>query len=241
MGLSVSREKPLPPNIDNFRDRIVRTWIPEKILANSNNAHQETQKTPTQDEENIIKGALNFTIFLSKNSIIEPKVLEINSGNCSASKIFKDILNKTFSQITWISTDIIKFSRLDESIQFEQLNQIDAVEKFGCDSNILLTISPPPCSLRNKQFEELEQSDKAIGYGDYFAYHDFIAQTRSGETKYIVFIGELGAGDGSEGTYLYLIEHPNLTLELRKMLEIRQDMFTDGNVEKELFVFRIIT
>jgi len=72
-------------------------------------------------------------------------------------------------------------------------------------------------------------------YGDYFACRDFIKNID--REKYIVFIGELGASDGSEGMYLYLLEKPMLTCSSRIMIYLGKDSF-GGNLEKELFIFK---
>ena len=77
------------------------------------------------------------------------------------------------------------------------------------------------------------------GYGDYYACKDFIGQTESGMKKQIVFIGELGASDGSPGMYNYMLRHPRLKLSLRKVL-YKRNYPVFGPVEKEVFVFDII-
>jgi hypothetical protein len=226
----------LPPYIDNSetREYIVSTWTRDNILADINNKHQEYINTPTQNKNNIIKASETVSNYLSID--IVPYVLEINAGNCVASKIFKDILIIKFPNINWISTDIITYSSRLSEIPFEELDQIQAVHKFGSISNILLVISPIPCSYN------IDDTKGLIGYGDYYACYDFINGAKIEEIKYIIYIGGLGTTDGSPGTYKYLIKHPQLKLEKRIMLESRQiiiDEYGASLFEKELFIFKI--
>ena len=91
-------------------------------------------------------------------------------------------------------------------------------------------ICPPPGSIDTENF---------VGscYGDYFACKKFIA-TKKGENKYIIFVGELGASDGSDGMYLYMLTHTRLKLLGRKMIQKGLDNF-GGPLEKEVFLFLI--
>ena len=96
-------------------------------------------------------------------------------------------------------------------------------------------ISPSPYS----NFEQSDNTSKYdLGYGDYYACHDYIEQTKKGNRRYIIIIGELGASDGSEGIYKYMIEHPSLKIAYRIMLISCFDIF-GGPLEKELFIFEI--
>jgi hypothetical protein len=84
-------------------------------------------------------------------------------------------------------------------------------------------ISPPPVT-----------EDAANGYGDYFAVKKWLELPIS--NKYIIFVGELGASDGSTGMYKYMLNHPKLKLVVRSMIYLGKDIF-DGKCEKELFIF----
>jgi hypothetical protein len=118
-----------------------------------------------------------------------------------------------------MATDIIEYPNRVRDVPFTRCNQVVAVSKFGPWCNILLLISPLP-----------------YGYGDYYAYYDFIASCKEGtQTKFIVFVGELGASTGSPGTYKYLMEHPRLELMHREMVQ------NTPQLEREIFIFRIIT
>jgi len=57
-------------------------------------------------------------------------------------------------------------------------------------------------------------------------------------TKYIIFIGELGASDGSEGMYKYLTLHPRLKTVVREILSNGNGLI-GGPIIKEVFVFEI--
>jgi len=75
------------------------------------------------------------------------------------------------------------------------------------------------------------------GYADYFACKDFIDQTREGEKKYIIFVGELGAGDGTQGMYTYLMNNPFLITKVKQ--EILNEETGRFKVIKEVFIFLI--
>jgi hypothetical protein len=81
-------------------------------------------------------------------------------------------------------------------------------------------ISPPPNNYSN--------------YADYFAIKEW---AKVPTAKLFIFIGELGASDGSEGLYDYMIEdNMDWKLDCRKMLYHGYDNM-GGDVEKELFIF----
>ena len=235
MGLASSRASFLPENIDDtsIRKRVIETWTKANILSKTNNSHQEYQTTPTQKMFNIIKAATLMKEFF-KSVDLKMKVLEIMAGNCAASSIVHTILNDQID--VWLSTDIISYSTKLSSIPFQECHSVEAVEKHSSDKNVLLLISPPPAGeydIIEEKFTELQ------GYGDYYACHDFIEKAKcSSEDKYIVFVGELGASDGSIGMYNYMISHSNLELVERVMLQKSPNQFGDF-IEKELFIFKI--
>ena len=99
-------------------------------------------------------------------------------------------------------------------------------------------ISPPPT--RPPESEELlERMDEAVGLADYYACNEYIKQTGEGDNheKYIIIVGELGAGDGTVGIYKYLMEHPNL-----KLIHINRILFETsqswGAKIKEVYIFK---
>lgn len=169
-------------------------------------------------------------------SELQLKILDIMCGNGTSSSFVYDKIQNKISK--WIMTDLFDWKKetLPEIFEFKQLNSVASVEEFGCDSNVLLLISPPPASY----YDKIEAN---VGFGDFFACKDFIEQTfknhnSDSNSKFIIFVGELGASDGTEGMYKYLTENDCLTLVHRKMLSQRRDMF-GGACEKELFIFEI--
>lgn len=144
-------------------------------------------------------------------------------GNCVASNIIK-----TYTGDVKCS-DIIDRQKPNTT----KCNTIESIRQFGADVNTLMLISPVPSG----NFTEGQPCDQ--GYSDYFAARDFINMKKESKNKnYIIFAGELGASDGSEGMYKYMMEHPNLTLELRNDVHCWTD-FIGGITEKELFIFQI--
>jgi hypothetical protein len=55
--------------------------------------------------------------------------------------------------------------------------------------------------------------------------------------KYIIFVGELGASDGSSGMYLYMLHNTIWKLEIRETISDVPDVF-GGIIEKEVFIFK---
>ncbi len=102
------------------------------------------------------------------------------------------------------------------------INCVEGVQKYSQDNyNILMMISPPPNHYSN--------------YADYFAIKEWEKVVDG--IKLFIFIGELGASDGSEGLYDYMIENNMYwQVDCRKMLYHGIDGM-GGDVEKELFIF----
>ena len=208
----------IPLNIEEERDGIISSWSEDNILKNSNNSIQFTPKS-TIDEIGLIKaGKYIDDFFVGEKNILN--ILDIMSGNGIASDYIFQILKPKIGR--WISTDIIDFKKpkLNEK-QFYKLNTVDSIEKYGKICNVLLIISPIP----------------GESYADYFACKDFIEQTKHDEKKYIIFIGELGRGDGTSGMYKYLLKHVKLnTLLEKEIYKYKNKGFT---INKKLYIFEI--
>ena len=242
--LESSRKYPLPVNINNpnMRNIIIKSWSKENILASDNCSSQNTPSS-TLNSDLIEKAANLINEYFIEKQIKNICVLELFAGNCCASLITHNTLQNLLDTIqtpNWRCTDIVNYNNLPNlptNIIFDELHCVDAVARYGPNANVLLLISPPPHSAPRDN----KKNDGDLGYGDYYACHDFITQTLELETfvtKYIIFVGELGASDGSEGIYLYLTIHKNLNLLERAMLDEGEDPF-GGPIEKELFIFEI--
>jgi hypothetical protein len=222
MGVESSRVASLPESIDQMYDECVRTWMSEEQKMDKLNQCVENKSTlGSQTIEKAGKFAGEYFNSLPSHSV---NILDIFSGNGVASKIFMDSFMNHCGKIdtTIICTDLNDFSlqvNTNACAVHYSTNSVDAIDLYGPNANILMMISPPPT--------------KANHYADYFAIHKW---TKLSNSQYIIFVGELGASDGSEGLYKYLLEHPKWKLVLRQMLDLGIDMF-GGNVEKELFVF----
>lgn len=80
--------------------------------------------------------------------------------------------------------------------------------------------------------------DHTCDYADYFAIRAW-ERVGFGDTKkdkYLIFVGELGASDGSDGLYDYLMRSRVWKIVCRKMLFQGLDIL-GGPCEKELFIF----
>ena len=233
--LDMSRTALLPPNVNDeeFRQKMIENW---KLQAwkdwhiNSN----QIKGLPTMDSKTIVMAAEDITTWMQKNALQNLVILETMAGNCEASficySIFRDYV------IHWWATDHTRFEikrTFPESFTFVQCDSVAAVQRLGNSADILLMISPP-CSM------PIKETDDVCGFADYYACHDFIQMSiGQPKPKYIIFVGELGASDGTEGMYNYMLKHPRLFLSSRVMLT-KGVLGVMGDYEKELFIFQII-
>lgn len=235
MGAETSRHSVIPEFADTveFRNKLVFQWKKEENYKDSLNYSQSVKDYSTLQKTTLSFAGNEIKNFFADNyPELRLKILDIMCGNCVASNvIFNEIQNLTES---WIATDIFDWNKnqLPELFNFFQMDTIDSVENFGSQSNVLLLVSPPPFS-----FDETEE---CFGYADYFACKDFISQTLKNcdEPKFIIFIGEMGASDGSEGMYRFMNENENLSLLNRIILQSSKDIFGE-NCNKELFIYKI--
>lgn len=223
-ALQHSRQTDLPVDIDKRRNEIIVSWTEKNILTFPFTAAQADPES-TLSSKILQKAAQHInTVFSSQH--VELNILEVFAGNCCASQIIYNAVKEKV--VSWICTDAINFDKpiFPNKMKFEQLHTVEAVNKFGQEANVLLLISPPPYPT---------PSNKDLGYGDYYACYDFLALNI--KDRYIIFIGELGASDGSQGMYKYLTTHPNLDIIARVMLDNKPDVFGEPG-EKELFIFQ---
>lgn len=224
MGVEYSRSADLPINIDERESEIVDSW--QYVSNNPLNAQDE--KSSTLGNKYIHKiGSIiqeHFDIKTTDDSTLV--ILDPICGNCVASNIIK-----TYTSNVKCS-DIIDRNKPNTT----KCNTIESIRRFGSDVNTLMLISPVPSGDFTDGNIPCDQ-----GYSDYFAVRDFINMKKESKNKnYIIFAGELGASDGSKGMYEYMMEHPNLKLELRNDVHCWTDFIGD-TIEKELFIFQILT
>ena len=218
MGLEISRNENLPSDIDSQYEIYKNQW---KDQENYKNSYPTTCNNTTLSKK-ILKQASQHILDFLKN-IQNVRILEPFAGNGVASKIIYDKL-KTEINVELKSTDFQDLSEFmnDNSHQVEfNLNAYETIEKYGNDYNVLMMISPPPTEFSR--------------HIDYFSFNKW---KNNGEV--FIFIGELGASDGSKGMYKYLLETMSFEwkLELRVMLSKKETIM--GLVEKELFIFKKI-
>lgn len=231
MGLTASRLATLPSNIDDnsVRQNIISNWRLDEYKNVSFNISQQTTKSSTLGKETLLTAGKLISKFFLPFEEKELKILEIMCGNGIGTSILYSQMN-SLKISKWIMTDLFNWNlkELSHPFEFDELNSVEAVDKYGADSNILLLVSPPPAPCNDM-----------CGFGDYYACHDFISQTLSQSVqKFIIFIGELGASDGTEGMYKYMLDHQNLNLIFRHIIFSTNDIFGE-NCEKELFIFEI--
>jgi hypothetical protein len=228
MGLKFSREESLPVDIDLKYDLYKASWYEQKYLEKSVN--QNLKDKTTLHVDTLEKAGSIIAEFVSTNELPKINILEIMAGNCLASKIiYESIGKKNQKKInSWKATDLQDFSEiiapLDSTIISVEFNIdcVTAVKNYRTNYNTLLIVSPPPSNTNDNS-----------GYGDYFAIKEW---TQLLNAKYIIFIGELGASDGSGGMYKYMMEHNIWKLKVRELLLKTKDVF-GGPCEKEIFIF----
>ena len=181
---------------------------------------------------------------------IDLNILEVMSGNGEAAATFIHVLRQAENTISgYKSTDIttspvrqdldLGYNNRVPVFSFEECDTIDAVIRHGARSNTLLMISPPP--FKNIESEEDITGTELVGYGDFYACHEYIKQTQEmggNPEKYIIIIGELGVSDGTTGIYRYLTENPNLNLIYKNRILFETNP-RFGAVIKEVYIFKI--
>ena len=146
------------------------------------------------------------------------KLLEVYSGNGKAGTIFNHSFGY-FPREYIISTDIVFGSVLYDAAS--------AVKTFADECCVLLLISPQPSCF----------GDEDWGH-DIWAYMLWIMKKKTSyKNAFIIFIGELGRSDGSEGGYNFLMTHPDLRL-VHKVVLIR-NYSIGGITEKTLYIFMV--
>jgi hypothetical protein len=227
MGAESSRQKPLPDTIDADFELYSSNWTSEIIGSQRSNVGREGT---TIDPKGLEIAGFKMAEHFSRLGETSVKILEPFAGNGKATKIVLDafkLMSSSYSlslEITIKSTDIQYLSEFTSSdshpVKFG-MDSVETIEDYGKDHNTLMMISPPPC--------------RDSFYGDYFAIKKWYDEPTA---KYLIFIGELGASDGSSGMYQYLMSETSLwSLEAQEMISCYPDHF-GGTVEKELFIFK---
>lgn len=217
----MSRAAALPGAVDEDYDWIASTWTPERIL--NTYCSQWRPDEPTLSSRVLRRASSELAAYFGDK---RPTVLEVFAGNGAASRI----LRESWQTDHWLATDAVDYFDCYEE-GFEQLTAPEAVIEHGAGRDVLLMISPPPAAAGYRDTPDNESA----GYADYFAIRMFLHCGKG----WIVFIGALGASDGSTGLYRYLIENTWLALDHRYVLHVGSDIIGDP-VEKELFVFKVL-
>lgn len=208
MGIEQSRALKLPDNIDQDYEKYKALWKTHTTFVRLGE-----HDLPFHTIKNLEAAAVLFAGFITRSTITSLNILEVFAGNGIASKIF---LSKITIPFTIYKSDVNKF---EGSLVCNAVDAIDAAAAIAAvaQPDTLLMISPPP----GKE------------YGDYFCIKKWTEQTNS---KYIIFVGELGASDGSDGMYQYLTHHPVWKSIYRDLFAKSVDIF-GGPVAKEIFMF----
>lgn len=221
MGAEMSRATEFDSDLINKFDIYSKLWTEKECTTNSNNFSKLNKATI--NDESLIKASQIISNYFKNNNMTDLNILEPYAGNGYASKIFKDKLSKQFN-VEMKSTDITDFNETSNenchNVEFG-INSYDTVVKYNDDYDILLLNSVPPSN----------------NYSDFFCINKWLENSNS---KYLIFNGELGASDGSEGLYHYLLTTCSNVLKLGcREVYCNFTMFGD-NCDKEVFIFKKI-
>lgn len=171
--------------------------------------------------------------FFGKHPKLRVDILEIGGGNGFNTKLVFDSLSELGSldvpkEFKLISTDLFEYETKYYQVESDILSH-EAVKKYSGQFNILLMISP------------MYNSHGVYSYMDYYAIKEFELIDMK-EIKYIIFIGELGASDGTVGMYKYMLESSYWRLIYRNKVNVCEQCIDDyycdyDNIEKEFFIF----
>jgi hypothetical protein len=201
----------LPLDVFEKRNIYESKWTEEIILNNTNNSYQ-CIKNPTLKKETLNKAGQALKEYFEDKSI-DLNILEIMCGNCQATNIIYNFLKTERTIIN--CTDIYDYPNRLRKFNFAKCNGVNAVKNYGNLSNVLLICCPSPQN----------------NYCDLFAIDDYIEQTKENEKKYIIFIGEMGLSDGSDGLYDYMNGNLKLNLMMKKNIYTDYDKFIDSFYE----------
>jgi len=214
MGVNHSRAQSLPEDLDDKYEEYKKTWLQVAPMF-SPPGGDSTLGTVTLSRA----GKYIREYFIDKSPL---SILEVMAGNGRASNVVFNELKDSIKITKWTATELQAPEQVSGDISIiTNCDGVEAVSTYGTDHNTLLLISPPP-------------STSEGGYGDYFAIKKW---TELSNSEYIIFVGELGASDGSDGMYKYMMKHPVWTCVDRKMVFSGIDLF-GGAIEKEVFIFR---
>jgi hypothetical protein len=210
MGAEASCKMGLPPNVDEMESELSKTWTHHYFWP---------FKRYAIDVSTTAQYISDF--FLDKHSC--KKFLEVFCGGdgelgLSCKSKMKDR--------SWKQTDA-------PHERYKRYDAVSAVKKFGQEADVLVLCCPPTSIWPDPKF----RVGLDYGFEDYFACKRFLAQEPQ-KQRFVVFIGELGGYDGTEGMYRYL--HQAMTLRLHK--EIYKAPLRWGEVFKsrDLFIFENI-
>ena len=157
-------------------------------------------------------------------------ILDPFAGNGIASKIIYDEVKQVLDcKFEYIATDFQNISKcMSNRSHFVEFNLdcIDSIEKYYQKAEILLLMCPPP-------YQYIKGDENPTGFADYFA----IKRWGELNKKIVMFIGEMGRTDGSEGMYDYMMNGNSIwKLAKRKVLQEGNDLF-GRFIQRELFIF----
>lgn len=143
-------------------------------------------------------------------------ILEVGSGNGFNTNIIAKL--KNINSLT--ASDVVVY----EKSYYDVKNMLshDAVKAYPGNIDMLLMVSPPP-----------------EGFMDYYAIKEYELKLQK-NPKYLMILGELGASDGTDGIYQYLISgtQSDWSLISKHDFSKKTDIF-GGDCTKSVYFFKL--
>ena len=211
MGIVTSQE--IITDYDQVTNNMkLKFWEDPDYLKHCSNCQNEN--TGTYNIQTTIPFLQKYFKLIELNMGHKLTILDVGSGNGYNT----NLLATTFTDIKFIATDMQKFE--PSYYPIEKILSHNAVNKYGALVDIIMLISPP-----------------CTGFMDYYAIKHY-ENISSKKEKYLIIIGELGASDGSEGMYDYLVHKNSWNLINRDIFYEYIDMFGNEMI-KEVFLFKL--
>lgn len=219
----------LPNNIDIFYDICKKNWKKTSTNNNIQLANQSVRDITTLPRWSMEScGDIILEYIKKRKNWLNHhiKIIDPFAGNGVTSKIIYNKINRRIN-IEYIASDFQNLDRCltenSHNVEFN-IDCVDSIVKHQENSDILLLICPPPYSYTI--------GTEPDGFSDYFAIKKWTILSK----KVLIFVGEMGRTDGTEGMYHYMMNNDTWKLVHKQIIASTTDIF-DRHIEKEIFIF----
>lgn len=223
----------LPDNVDCLYDICKYAWSVTRQKENVEMPNHISMNKATLPDNILSYCGIIITNYIKQSKILKNKKIKIIdpfAGNGYASKLIQTILSNCLTQykIKYIASDFQNLSSImtDKCLNVEfNIDCIDSIEKHKKDADILLLNCPPPYVYNPNCMPS--------GFADYFSVKKWTDLNK----KILIFIGELGRTEGTEGMYHYLMNNnPVWKICTKYVIMEGYDLF-GKYIQREIFIF----